>query len=117
MFRRFFLVVLACAFAGPALAEFAPVRNAEQFKQLVAGKTLTRPWVKLEVSPNGVITGKGARWDVTGNWIWRDGFFCRDLIWGGTALGYNCQEVRFKDGRIRFTSDKGAGKHADFRLD
>ena len=102
--------------ATGATAEFAKVNSASEFKRIVSGKTLTRPLVKLQVSPAGRISGTGMRWEVTGSWTWRDGYFCRDLYWDGDPLGYNCQEVRVRDGRIRFTSDRGTGDYADFRL-
>ena len=102
--------------AAPAMAEFAKVTDRNQFLEIVTGKTLSRPFVKLRVAPDGSISGRGARWDVTGDWNWRDGYFCRDLYWGGDELGYNCQEVRAKGNRIRFTSDQGRGDSADFRL-
>ena len=107
--------ILALA-AAPAFADFAKIANENQFVQVIGGKTLTRPLIKLQVSPTGEISGMGARWEVTGNWSWRDGYFCRDLDWGGTDLGYNCQEVRVNNDRIRFTSDRGEGQSAVFRL-
>ena len=78
----------------PPLRSFNKVdRRSADFIALVDGKTLTRPLVELEVAPNGQISGKGAAWDVTGNWTWKNGYFCRSLDWGGDDLGYNCQEV------------------------
>lgn len=103
-------------FAAPAFADFAKIADETNFVNAVMGKTLTRPFVKLEVSSSGQISGMGASWPVTGNWSWQNGFFCRDLDWGGTDLGYNCQEVRINDDRIRFTSDRGNGQSAVFRL-
>lgn len=114
--KRVVAVVIACFAALPVRADFAKVENAEDFQTLVSGKVLTRPLIKLKVLPSGAIQGTGARWEVTGNWSWRDGFFCRDLYWGGDPLGYNCQEVRVKGERIRFTSDRGRGESAVFRL-
>ncbi|MFC4667345.1 dihydrodipicolinate reductase [Seohaeicola nanhaiensis] len=102
--------------AGPVQAEFAKVADAQQFRALVAGKTLTRPLIRLQVSPAGSISGTGARWEVTGSWTWEDGYFCRDLFWGGDDLGHNCQEVQVNGKRIRFTSDRGTGPSAEFRL-
>lgn len=99
-----------------AFAEYATIQNQSDFVTLVAGKTLSRPFVQLEVSPEGEITGKGAAWEVEGKWSWQDGFFCRDLFWGGDALGYNCQRVEVSDRYVRFTSDKGRGDSAEFRL-
>jgi len=103
--------------AAPAWAELKTVASQESFVQLVSGKTLTRPLVKLTVAPDGTIEGRGATWDVEGSWSWKDGYFCRDLFWGGDPLGYNCQQVQAtSDGRIKFTSDRGAGDSAMFRL-
>ena len=108
---------IAALCAGPALADVVKVQDQNQFVELVSGKTLTRPLVKLTVMPDGTIAGRGARWDVEGQWSWKDGYFCRDLFWGGDALGYNCQEVQAtSDGRIKFTSDRGKGDSATFRL-
>ncbi|UWR26105.1 dihydrodipicolinate reductase [Sulfitobacter sp. S223] len=106
--------VLACA--TPAAAELSKVESAAEFKRLVSGKTLTRPLVRLTVGANGVISGKGAAWPVTGSWTWKNGYFCRTIEWGGDDLGYNCQQVNASSDRIRFTSDQGAGDSAEFSL-
>ncbi|MEL6617892.1 MAG: dihydrodipicolinate reductase [Pseudomonadota bacterium] len=115
--RTIVLTFITMLMAVPAWAELRRVENQQQFVQLIQGKTLTRPLIKLTVSPDGRIAGRGARWDVEGTWSWQNGYFCRDLFWGGDALGYNCQEVQATaDGRIKFTSDRGAGDSAMFRL-
>ncbi|ETX28467.1 hypothetical protein [Roseivivax isoporae] len=103
--------------AGIAAADFAPVTDRGDFVDLVVGKTLTRPLVSLSVTEDGAISGTGAGWDVTGQWTWQDGYFCRDLNWGGDDLGYNCQLVTADGDRVRFTSDRGSGQSAGFRLD
>ena len=102
--------------AMPVHAEYQRVQSETDFVELINGKTLTRPLVKLRVSPSGQISGKGATWDVNGRWTWKNGYFCRTLEWGGDDLGYNCQEVKAKSGKIRFTSDQGKGDSAEFRL-
>lgn len=110
------IVMALMLLPAAALAELQPVTDRNQFVQLVTGKTLTRPLVELNVLPDGAISGTGVRWEVTGNWSWRNGYFCRDLNWGGDDLGYNCQEVRVSGNRVRFISDMGTGEAADFRL-
>ena len=102
--------------ASSAWADFAKIDDQSKFVSLVTGKTLTRPFVTLQVSPDGRIAGKGAAWAVNGTWSWQAGYFCRDINWGGDDLGYNCQEVQATGNRIRFTSDKGTGDSAEFRL-
>ncbi len=99
-----------------AFADLYKVDRQSEFVNLVKGKTLSRPFIRLEVTDDGQIKGRGVRWDVTGTWTWENGYFCRDLYWGGDPLGYNCQEVRANGNQIRFTSDQGAGQFADFRL-
>tara|TARA_R110002094_G_scaffold53486_7_gene64801 strand:- start:676 stop:1032 length:357 start_codon:yes stop_codon:yes gene_type:complete len=112
------LAILAAAFglATPATAEYQTVQTRAEFVALVSGKTLTRPLVRLEVRPDGNITGKGAAWDVSGKWQWKDGFLCRSLVWGGDDMGYNCQRVKANGSKVRITSDRGRGQSADFRL-
>lgn len=110
------MAALTFAVATPAMAEFSKVQSANEFTSLVNGKTLTRPFVKLKVGSNGSIAGRGATWDISGNWTWKNGYFCRSLEWGGDDLGYNCQEVKASGTKIRFTSDQGSGDSADFNL-
>ena len=117
MFRTLSIAAAAIALlAGPALAEFEKVNTRAEFLQLVSGKSLTRPLVRISVLPDGRISGTGASWDVTGQWKWQGGYLCRTLQWGGDDLGYNCQEVKAKGNRVRITSDKGKGQSALFRL-
>lgn len=104
------------AFALPAQADYARVQSEADFVNLINGKTLTRPFVRLRVSPSGEISGKGATWPVNGKWQWKQGYFCRSLEWGGDDLGYNCQEVKASGSKIRFTSDQGTGDIAEFSL-
>ncbi|MEM6371474.1 MAG: dihydrodipicolinate reductase [Pseudomonadota bacterium] len=115
--RLTLVTAIAALAATPALADLVTVENQRDFVQLIDGKTLTRPLVKITVSADGQIDGRGSIWDIEGTWSWQDGYFCRDLFWGGDALGYNCQEVQASaDGRIKFTSDRGAGDSAMFSL-
>lgn len=115
--KIFITAIFATVICGaPALADFQRVESRADFIALVSGKTLTRPLVKLQVSPNGQISGKGATWPVSGQWQWKDGYLCRTLEWGGDDMGYNCQEVKANGAQVRITSDRGTGQSADFRL-
>ena len=72
--------------------------------------------LKAYVTENGKITGRAFGQKVTGDWNWRDGYFCRDLFVGGDELGANCQMVQVQGNTVRFTSDRGTGQFADLRL-
>jgi len=99
---------------------FERITDVEEFSRLIEGRALTRFGIRLEVTAQsataGQITGRGFGYPVTGAWRWDAGFFCRDLDWGGSDLGFNCQAV-LRDGEtVRFVSDQGSGDSADFRL-
>ncbi|KIN75237.1 Dihydrodipicolinate reductase [Sulfitobacter noctilucae] len=116
---KVFAIALTAAVVGlttPAMAEYQQVTTRDDFMNLVSGKSLTRPLVRINVLNDGSISGKGATWDVTGKWSWEGGYLCRSLNWGGDDLGYNCQEVKTNGSKVRITSDKGTGDSADFTL-
>jgi len=112
------LSVLVClAIAGPALAEgFTRVTDRDTFVSLMKGRELTRFGITLRVTPDGRIGGRAFGREVSGAWRWRQGYFCRDLSWGRTDLGPNCQAVRVQGRTVRFVSDRGEGQYADLRL-
>ena len=83
---------------------------------LVKDRALTRLGIKLNVSPDGKISGRAFGQKVTGDWKWQGGYFCRDLYVGGDELGANCQLVQVNGNTVRFTSDRGQGIYADLRL-
>jgi hypothetical protein len=102
--------------ALPLRAEFSQITDKSQFMQLIVGKQLTRPLIRLQVTPDGTIRGTGAAREVSGQWSWQSGLFCRDLYWGSRDLGYNCQTVEVRGNTVRFTADRGQGDSADFRV-
>lgn len=97
-------------------AQFKQLSDKDQFLQIVTQGQLKRFGITLEVKPDGKITGKAFGFDISGAWDWRDGYFCRNLNWGGSDIGTNCQEVKISGNTLRFTSDQGTGDFADLRL-
>jgi hypothetical protein len=108
--------VTAFATAKPALAEFSVVTSRAEFEQLVTGRELRRFGIRVTVTPQGQIVGRAFGGDVTGQWTWQDGYFCRDLYYVEDDLGYNCQLVQVNGETLRFTTDRGAGIYADLTL-
>jgi hypothetical protein len=103
---------------GQAKAEdFRVVDSGDRFVSLIDGRELRRLGIALTVSPEGEIAGRAFGAPVRGEWRWQDGYFCRDLFWNETDLGYNCQLVQENGATLRFTSDQGAGMFADLTLE
>ena len=99
-----------------AVQAFDKVTSKDQFVQLVEGKDLKLTGITVNVTPSGQIKGRAYGFGVSGQWQWRDGYFCRSLYWGKTDLGPNCQQVEVQGNTIRFTSDRGTGQFADLRM-
>ena len=102
--------------AGQVSASDSIITNRSDFENLVIDRKLQRFLISLSVKNDGKINGSAAGRNVTGDWDWIDGFFCRTLLWGKRELKYNCQQVNFDCKRLRFTSDLGKGQSASFAL-
>ncbi|MBT8409815.1 MAG: dihydrodipicolinate reductase [Alphaproteobacteria bacterium] len=128
MIRTFIAAALAFALASamPAHAEgwslvdegakFQQIKQRDSFVNIVTKGKLRRFGVTLEVRPDGEIDGSAFGRDISGRWKWQNGYFCRDLNWGSSELGTNCQEVQISGSTLRFTSDQGQGRFADLEL-
>lgn len=112
------VIGLLATLATPALADFAPITDGDVFNQTMDDKRLRigALGLTLRVFPEGRIEGVALGRDVSGEWTWRDGYFCRDMMWGDRPIDYNCQLVELDGSRIRFTSDQGQGMSAVFQL-
>ena len=99
---------------APALAE--RITSRDDFVQAVDQRRLTTLGVALVVTPGGRIGGSAFGSDVTGDWTWDKGWFCRTLAWGSRSWPRNCQLVERTGDALRFTSDKGTGDTATLRI-
>lgn len=105
--------------ATSALAEgFQRIEDEANFVKLVKDRDLKRFGIRLQVSDSGQIVGRAFGQDVTGQWDWQNGFFCRDLYLSGEELDPdNCQLVEVRGNTVRFTSDMGRGDSAALRIE
>ena len=123
MRRLFKTLSLSTAAAGllatSALAEgFERIEDERKFVNIIKDRDLKRFGIRLQVSDTGQILGRAFGQDVTGEWDWQNGFFCRDLYLGGKELDPdNCQLVEIRGNTVRFTSDMGRGDSANLRIE
>lgn len=112
-------MILAMFLPTAAAAEFSVVSDRDNFVGLMQQGSLKHSLfpIRLNVLPDGVIAGEAVGSAVTGNWDWKDGFFCRQMAWGGKEIPYNCQLVEVDGPKVRFTENKGEGRAATFRID
>ena len=115
--HTFLAVAVAFLTSGPAMSEeLQTISERQSFLALVNGKQLTRLGIKLDVLSSGQIQGRAFGKPVTGQWSWKNGYFCRDLYFGDQDLGPNCQVVKANGRTLRFIADQGRGDYADLRL-
>lgn len=114
-----FIIICLTLTAATSASAFDRIADESAFIRVVGSKTLSNRLygISLDVLGSGQITGNALGWDVTGTWSWSDGYFCREMSWGGDPIPYNCQLVELRnESEMRFTSDKGAGDSASFKL-
>lgn len=118
--RHICAALLLVALPGLAAADgFEAVRDKNRFLDLMKDRALRIGLYNLTINvrPDGSIEGSAMGWKITGNWTWKDGYFCREMDWSGTEIDYNCQLVEASGAeRVRFTVDQGKGDSATFRL-
>jgi hypothetical protein len=105
--------------AAPLWAEGRAIREKSEFLGLVQDRELRIGLydLTLRVLSDGRIEGSALGRDIEGVWAWKDGYFCRQMVWGTRDIPYNCQLVEVEeDGAMRFTVDQGRGMSAAFRL-
>lgn len=113
------LTLLLTAPLSAAAEEFEPVTEKDRFLDLVQDRELRIGLYNLSINvlPDGSIDGSAMGWKITGQWAWKDGYFCREMDWSGTPIRYNCQLVEAEGAeKLRFTVDQGKGDSATFRL-
>ena len=128
MFRTLTAAALALTLSSPLAAgaepwslvdddaSFRTVADKSTFLDIVTQGRLKRFGITLKVRPDGKIDGSAFGRKISGRWEWQDRFFCRDLYWGSSEIGANCQEVKVSGNTVRFTSDEGQGRYADLVL-
>ncbi|MDN5568512.1 MAG: dihydrodipicolinate reductase [Paracoccus sp. (in: a-proteobacteria)] len=110
------LAAIALIALLPMAAAAERVTTRDDFVSLVDQRRLTTMGITLVVSPDGRIGGRAFGSDVSGDWVWDKGWFCRTLAWGSRSWPRNCQLVVRDGDKLRFTSDQGTGDSATLRI-
>ena len=85
---------------------YARVTDRGAFVDLVGGKSLTSLGVNLVVAASGDIGGRAFGRDISGQWTWDDGYFCRTMQAGDKVFARNCPVVQRQGDRLRFIADR-----------
>ncbi len=103
--NKFSAIPLLAAFAiaatpAAAVPGYRQITNAEEFVELVAGKTLTRRNISFTVYADGTIQGNYNGREMVGTWEWVGDAFCRSLT--SPRQGYGCQKITSDGENARF---------------
>lgn len=104
---------LSVALPTMASADYKRIRKAADFNAHVVGKKITFDggWgiVHADGKTHGQVT-RPKKNKYYGAWTWSRGYYCRNLVIGGTETGTNCQLVEVDGNKLRLTRDKGKGR-------
>lgn len=111
------IAVAACdAPTHDAGGDFTRVTDAATFEAAVVGRNLNNvndaPSVFFRLNSDGSMNGDVGRGPLSGNWAFRDGYWCRTWTAGlkETSLNSeNCQLVELRVGEVALSRDRGEG--------
>lgn len=115
MFHKPILLAVMLALA-PLSASAKTIKKLEDFQALVVGKTLQSDDGSVKILANGKVTGKLQGKRVKGNWNWQGRYFCRALVWGGQAMGSDCQTVKVNGSTLHLKRQKGKGRVTSYTI-
>jgi len=116
--RNLIATLLICIAVPAQASDTLVISERDSFLKILAGRALRLGMfdLSIQVRADGTLAGSAMGWQVTGDWAWKDGLFCRKMDWSGYPIEYDCQLVEKRGEKLRFTSQAGRGRHADFRL-
>lgn len=106
----FCAVLTGAALVAASASAWERIQTEQSFRDQVVGHRLV-----VDGHGHAVINADGSvsgRWDnqrVRGNWVWHDGYYCRNLLIGGNETGTNCQKIEIQGTQYRATNDRGQG--------
>ena len=106
------IAALIASMSMPVHAEnYKRIKKSDDFNSMVVGKKLVWDDGNGVVYPDGTTKGKSnTAGKYYGNWVWQNGYYCRNLIIKGKETGTNCQKIEIDGSNLRMTRDKGKGR-------
>jgi hypothetical protein len=113
------VILLAAITALPAQAEFVRIVTVESFRETVTDRVFgDGTGVNVAtINGDGTIAGSYEGSAIDGTWVWRDGFFCRDIVYAGRDRGSECQMIEVDGTTLRVTGDLGRGRSGDLTFE
>jgi hypothetical protein len=102
--------------ATPAVA--GRVTDRETFRRQVVGRPLVNPLngVRIVIEPNGRLRGHRGNEELTGKWQFRNGYFCRSFLVGGTIGQEDCSTIFLDTNGITITRQEGRGRRVKYEF-
>lgn len=91
---------------GPAEKQ---ITTDKEFRAKVVGKKLITDRGYVIVQKDGSMAGKSGNRELSGEWTWEDGYYCRSVALGSRQLPDDCQMVTILGDEVTFYTKKGYG--------
>ena len=85
------------------------ITTEKEFRTKVVGKKLITDRGYALVQEDGSMAGKLGGRELTGEWTWEDGYYCRSVALGDRQLPDDCQMVTIEGDEVTFYRKKGYG--------
>lgn len=91
------------------MAVWTKIETRAAFVEAIADRRLQGEGMDFTLHADGRITGTAGGSRLTGQWVWRDGCFCRQARLGDEDLSMDCEVIEICGNRMRYTRDHGRG--------
>ena len=85
------------------------ITTEKEFRAKVVGKKLITERGNVTIQADGSLTGQLGGKEVSGEWTWDDGYYCRSVAFGNRQLRDDCQMVTIVGKEVTFYRKKGYG--------
>lgn len=86
---------------------WARVETREAFVAAFADRPLQGEGMRFVIHSDGRLTGRVGDAPLRGDWVWRDGLFCRRAWLGEEDLGLDCEVIERRGAQMRYAGDGG----------
>ncbi len=103
LFKTIGVTAAATLLAMPVFAN-----DTEAALKAIYGKKIYDKAGYVLIRKTGRVSGRYGKKKLAGNWVMRDGLFCRTVSLGDSKKRTSCQELSLIDGGVVFTDKRGA---------
>ena len=109
-------LAVAILFSGTAYAGWEKIETEAEINSLIVGKNLIYKSCNIVLEENGKMSGKCGDSKAKGNWQFKNGLVCREIMIGKKEFDPDCQLYEIDGNKLKITRNSGKGDPAIWKI-